>query len=153
MLFHLSDPALAIAEAARVVRSSGRVGTVTWARESTLHAYEIWDAALTAAGAPPLPSPRVDTGLDSADGIVALLTGAGLQPTKVWLEPLSHQWQPSTYWEMATGSGLNRTRLQRIDADARRGVLDRARERLETLRREDYAWSGEVVCAVATKPD
>ncbi len=153
VLFHLNDPALAITEAARVLHGGGRVGTVTWRRESTLRAYEVWDAALTEAGAPPLPSPRADAGLDTVDGIAALLTTAGLQPTRVWLEPLSHQWEPSAYWQMATGSGLNRTRLRRIDADARPEVLARARERLGTLPREDYAWSGEVVCAVAIKPD
>jgi SAM-dependent methyltransferase len=153
VLFHLSDPGVAIAEAVRVLRRGGRVGTVTWTRESTLHAYEVWDATLTEAGALPPPSPRVDAGLDTKHGIDAMLTTAGLRPTRIWLEPLSHQWEPATYWQLATGSGFNRTRLQRLDPDARREVLAVAQERLDILGAEDYAWSGEVVCAIALKPD
>jgi ubiquinone/menaquinone biosynthesis C-methylase UbiE len=58
VLFHLSDPAQAVAEAARVLTCGGRVATVTWARDDPMEADEVWDETLTEAGAPPLPARR-----------------------------------------------------------------------------------------------
>jgi demethylmenaquinone methyltransferase/2-methoxy-6-polyprenyl-1,4-benzoquinol methylase len=42
VLFHLSDPAQAVAEAARVLTCGGRVATVTWARDDPMEADELW---------------------------------------------------------------------------------------------------------------
>jgi len=152
VLFHLSDPAQAVAEAARVLTCGGRVATVTWARDDPMEADEVWDETLTEAGAPPLPARRVDAGLDSEDAIGGPLAGAGLRPTRIWLEPLRHQWEPPAYCRFATGSGRNRQRLQQLDAGPRGDVLDRALKRLRALDPDAFAWRGEVVCAVATLP-
>ncbi len=153
VLFHLCDPVLAIAEVARALAAGGRVGTVTWIRDDTIKAYEEWDATLSAAGVPPLPARRIDTGLDSPEAIDTLLSGAGLRATRIWTEALQHQWDPPTYWQQAAGSGPNRMRLQHLEAEARNDVLERARRRLDALPVDAFAWSGEVLCAVATKPD
>jgi SAM-dependent methyltransferase len=152
VLFHLSDPAQAVAEAARVLTCGGRVATVTWARDDPMEADELWDETLTEAGAPPLPARRVDAGLDCEDAIGGLLAGAGLRPTRIWLEPLRHQWEPPAYYQFATGSGRNKQRLQQLDAGPRGEVLDRALKRLRALEPDAFAWRGEVVCAVATLP-
>jgi SAM-dependent methyltransferase len=152
VLFHLSDPAQAVAEAARVLTSGGRVGTATWARDGPMEADAVWDETLTEAGAPPLPARRVDFGLDSEDAIGELLASAGLQPKPIWREPLCHQWKPTAYYRFATGSGRNRQRLQQLDAGQRGEVLDRALKRLGALDPDAFAWRGEVVCAVATLP-
>jgi ubiquinone/menaquinone biosynthesis C-methylase UbiE len=151
VLFHLGDPHAALLEVARVLRAGATLGTVTWSSESTMGAFAVWDGTLTEAGAPALPPRRVDTGLDSRDSIAETLTAAGLHPTKVWLEPLSHQWTPDTYWQMATGSGLNRVRLDALDDDVRAAALGRARQRLEALDPTDFAWAGQVVCAIAAR--
>jgi SAM-dependent methyltransferase len=152
VLFHLADPGRAVAEAARALRAGGVVGTVTWARESTLAAYAVWDEALTAAGAPTLPVRRVDTGLDTPDAIGELLTVSGLDPVRIWREGLHRRWTPETYWRLATGSGQNRLRLRALDDRTRADLLARARERLWRLPPRDFEWSGEVICAVASKP-
>ena len=151
VLFHLSDPSIALAEVARVLRSGGTLGTVTWSSEATVGAFTIWDTTLTEAGAPGLAPRRVDAGLDSSDAIAATLTAAGFHPRRIWVEPLEHQWTPETYWQLATGSGLNRLRLEVLDEAVRAETLERARQRLEALDPEKYAWQGEVVCAVATR--
>ena len=52
VLFHLSDPSCAVAQVARVLRTGGRVGTVTWAREATTKASAAWDEAFADAGVP-----------------------------------------------------------------------------------------------------
>jgi hypothetical protein len=52
---------------------------------------------------------------------------------------------------MATGSGLNRVRLDALDEDERSATLERARQRLEVLDPTDFAWAGQVVCAIAAR--
>ncbi len=77
VLFHLADPSLALAEAARVLRPGGRVGAITWAWERGSRADAVWDQVLTEAGVPPGPPRRVDAGLDRPDAVDALLRSAG----------------------------------------------------------------------------
>jgi SAM-dependent methyltransferase len=151
VLFHLSDPRNAMTEAARVLRDDGLVGTVTWAKEASLPAYTVWDETLTAAGARALAPRRVDTGLDSPDAMRDLLVAGGFRPTRLWTQSLDHQWTPETYWRLATGSGLNRLRLAALDEQTRADTLRSARRRLAELPPADFAWSGEVVCAVGRR--
>jgi SAM-dependent methyltransferase len=152
MLFHVNDPGRALAEAARILRAGGTIGTVTWATESTPPAYTVVDQTLRAAGAPAPALRRVDTGLDTPQAMADTLTADGFQPTRVWSQSLSHQWTPDTYWRLATGSGVNRLRLEALDERTRAQALARIRQGLDGLEPDDLAWCGEVVCAVAAKP-
>jgi hypothetical protein len=102
-------------------------------------------AQAVVAALAPSPAARV---LD----VGGLLAGASLRPTRIWLERLRHHWEPSAYYRFVTGSGRNRQRLQQLDAGQRGEVLDQALKRLRTLDPDAFAWSGEVVCAVATLP-
>jgi SAM-dependent methyltransferase len=151
VLFHLADPSLAVAEAARVLRPDGRIGTITWARERPSRAEAMWDQALTEAGVPPAPPRRVDAGLDRADAVSTLLRSAGLRPERIWLKRLRHQWDSATFWELATGSGANQLRLSHVDAATGVGVLARAQSDLSRLTPKDFLWEGEIICAIATK--
>ncbi len=151
VLFHLADPSLAIAEAARVLRPGGRVGAITWAWERGSRADTLWDQILTDAGVPPAPPRRVDAGLDRPDAVDALLRSAGLRPERIWYERLHHQWDRSSFWELASGRGANRARLSRVDAATRSGVLTRAQSGLDQLAPQDFLWEGAVICGVATK--
>jgi len=47
---------------------------------------------------------------------------------------------------------VNRARLELADEETRAALLATVRTRLDALDPEDFDWSGEVVCAVATKP-
>jgi SAM-dependent methyltransferase len=151
MLFHLASPSLALAEAARVLRPGGRVGTITWAWERASHADAFWDQILNHAGVPPSPLRRVDAGLDRPHAIEALLHSAGLRPQHIWCQRLHHQWDRSSFWELATGSGTTRIRLNRVDAATRADVLARARSGLDQLAPQDFLWEGEIICAVAER--
>jgi SAM-dependent methyltransferase len=153
VLFHLADPSAAIREAARALRPGGCVGTVTWVSERNERAQDVWAEALADAGVPTLPARRVDTGLDSAPGVERLLADEGLVPVRSWIVTLRHQWDREAFWALATGSGVNRRRLAQIDPEARAALLVRSRALLDELAPEDFAWSGEVLCAVAAKPD
>ena len=86
VLFHLSDPSEAIAEAAWVLRTGGRLGTVTWAREGAATASAGWDEAFADAGIGPLSPRTCGHGPDSPDAIDALLRRGGLRPQRIWLE-------------------------------------------------------------------
>jgi SAM-dependent methyltransferase len=152
VLFHLADPLAALKEAARVVRPGGRVGTVSWASERAERAQALWNDALVEAGVPALPPRRVDAGLDNPEGLDALLRAAGLTPERIWPERLRRQWDPASFWALATGSGVNRQRLGLIDPHARSALLARLRAQLNELGSEDYLWEGEVICAVGSKP-
>lgn len=151
VLFHLADPSLAVAEAARVLRPGGRIGTITWAWERVSRAEVAWDQALTKASVPPAPPRRVDAGLDRADAVGALLRSAGLRPDRVWLKPLRHQWDRASFWELARGWGANRLRLSHVDAATRARVLARVHSSLSRLAPQDFLWEGAVICAAATK--
>jgi SAM-dependent methyltransferase len=151
VLFHLNDPGRGLAEAARVLRTGGRVGTVTWTREGTLTASTEFGAVLTEAGAPAAPLSRVDRGLDSEAAIEETLRDAGFSVDKVWLVALRHEWEPDAYWALATGGGVNRTRLAALDDATRQQALNEASIRIQRLGPDAFSWRGEVVCAVATK--
>jgi rhodanese-related sulfurtransferase/SAM-dependent methyltransferase len=151
VLFHLADPPLALAEAARVLRPGGRAGIITWAWERESRARTLWDQILAGTGVPPAPPRRADAGLDRPDTVEALLRSAGLRPERIWCERLRRQWDHSSFWELATGGGANRVRLSLISARARAAVLDRAQTALSRLVPQDFLWEGEVICAVATK--
>jgi len=151
VLFHVADPWQAAAEAARVLRPGGRAGVITWAWEQAPRADAVWDQALTGAGVPPAPLRRVDAALDTPAAVAALLRSASLAPERIRTQRLHHQWDRSSYWELATGWGANRARLNRIDAGARARLLDRVHADLDRLDPAGFRWDGEVICAVAVK--
>jgi SAM-dependent methyltransferase len=151
VLFHLADPPLALAEAARVLRPGGRVAAITWAGERVSRADTVWDQILIDAGVPPAPLSRVDAGLDGPVSMEALLSSAGLRPEHIWNQRLHHQWDRSSFWNLVTGLGANRVRLSRVDSATRAEVLGRARSHLGQLVAQDYRWEGEIICAMATK--
>jgi SAM-dependent methyltransferase len=151
VLFHVSEPAVALAEAVRVLRDKGRIGTITWSRERGATAHAVWEDFLADAGVPSLAPRRNDTGLDTADTVAEVLTDAGLQPERIWTQRLSHRWNRATFWQLVTGSGQNRLRLRHVEAQTRQRILTQARHRLASLQPEDYQWTGEVTCATATK--
>jgi SAM-dependent methyltransferase len=151
VLFHLQDPARALLEAARVLRTGGSVATITWAIERSSRADTIWSTILTDVGVPNLPPRRVDTGLDSIAGIESLISRVGLSLKRVWVEQLQYRWEPSSFYELATGSGVNQLRLELVSSATRSTALTRLRQHLEQLEPTDFDWQGEVICGLGTK--
>jgi hypothetical protein len=70
----------------------------------------------------------------------------------IWAERLHRQWDPASFWALATGLGVSRQRLALIGPDVRAILLTRLCAQLNELGPDDYWWEGEVICAVASKP-
>ena len=112
---------------------------------------KLWDEALTAAAAPPLPPRRVDWGLDSAEAIDRTLRAAGFAPERVWSERLPRQWDAQSFFALASTVGPGRQRLAGLSPVARSQLLRQLRKRLDQLPSAEFLWEGTVICAVAAK--
>jgi hypothetical protein len=128
------------------------VATVTWASEKPEKVQQIWDATLSGAGVPSLRPRRVDAGLNSTEAIEDLLRSAGFSPARIWPHRLHKQWDPVSFWELASGAGTTRQRLAALDPETRSALLDRLQTKLSGLEPDDFRWEGEVICAIAQKP-
>ena len=153
VLFHLLDPSASLGEAARVLHSGGRVGTVTWASESPPRAAKVWAEALDELGVPTLPAHGNDTGLDTEDAMNMLLVDSGLRPVRTWRESVEHTFTAEGFWNMRTGCGCNRARLAALDGPSRDQILPEIQRRLRQLQSTDYTFRGEVICSVSKKID
>lgn len=128
------------------------MGTVTWGDERIPMANAVWDEELEAAGAHILALPATDNRAccDNAEKVTALLERAGFILTRVWSESIEYRWRPEDYFEyqMRSTSRLRLLSLDQADHDA---SLGRIRKRLSGFDDEHYAYSGEVVMAMARK--
>jgi SAM-dependent methyltransferase len=151
VLFMLADPARGVREATRVLRTGGRVGTVTWASEEQSLAAKTWDATLDELGVPALPAHSNHTGLDTAESVGTFLAAAGLVRGDVWQETIDYTFEPDRFWRLRTSHGVNGLRLARLGAARRERVLAELHDRLSALAPCDYQFRGTLVCAVGYK--
>jgi SAM-dependent methyltransferase len=151
VLFHLVEPARGVSEAARVVRPGGRVGTVTWARETPPEAAAVWEATLTRLGVPTLSAHGDHAGLDREDVISRLHTASGLAHPRVWRETIGHTFTQESYLQMRTAGGVGRARLALVDDVTRKAAVLELDRRLGALPADAFTFSGEVICAVSEK--
>jgi ubiquinone/menaquinone biosynthesis C-methylase UbiE len=152
VLFHLPHPEQCLAEAYRVLRPQGAVGTVTWGLESMPPANAIWDDELQLAGAEVLELPAVDNRgcCDSAQKMTALLEQAGFVSINVWSESIEHRWRPHDHFDYQAGS-TSRLRLLSLSATDREACLRQVRARLAGADDDQYLYRGEVFMATAVK--
>ena len=155
VLFHLPYPERCLAEAYRVLRPGGMVGTVTWATEHSPPANSIWDEELEAVGAGVQELPATDNRgcCDSAEKVAALLRDAGFVSCVTWVESLEHRWRAKDHYEYQVSSS-SRLRLEGLSSGDREACLEKVRDRLSRVGDDQYVFRGEVVMATALKkPD
>jgi ubiquinone/menaquinone biosynthesis C-methylase UbiE len=151
VLFMLPSPERALSEAARVLRDSGRVGTVTWADEAPSLAAKTWDATLDELGVPSVAAHSNHAGLTSTEGVTRHLRAAGLAPLHAWYDEVEHTFDPASFWRLRTEHGVSRVRLAALEPRRHDDVLAELRRRLALLGPADYLHRGRLVCAVAEK--
>ena len=152
VLFHLRRPELAIAEAVRVVRPGGAVGSVTWVSEGAVPAGALLEAALDEAGAPQAPWTGDHEPLSSPSKVGTLLERAGLQVGDAWTQEVEWQFTAQDFWRLRTAGGNSGWRLRQLQPAPRADVLARFRPRVEELGEAELLYRGEVVVALGRKP-
>jgi ubiquinone/menaquinone biosynthesis C-methylase UbiE len=154
VLFHLQEPVPALAEAARVLRPGGTLGTVTWADDPVTRATQVWDDELNAHGATdptPMP-PRNDDAMNTPEKMAMLFAKAGLETVRSWIEHLEHNWEMDRFIVMRTTFGASKRKLESLTPAARMVFLERARDVVSRLSIEDFHYRGACVCAIARRP-
>jgi ubiquinone/menaquinone biosynthesis C-methylase UbiE len=155
VLFHLPDPARALAELRRVVRTGGRMAALTWGSDVESDATRVWTEALDAHGAPPLEafSDLAQHELvDTPDKLEELLARAGWISIRAWQEPVERRLDLEQLVRLRTEVGRSKRRFDALAPEARAACLASARERLERLPAEAFLARGSAVHAVASAP-
>jgi hypothetical protein len=135
-----------------VLRAGGVVGTVTWASERGARADEVVTAALDAAGAPPPPTVSDHGATDTVEKVRALLSGAAFRAERVWTVPVEHVFTPDALLALRVEGGVGRCRFDGLAPADRAAVTAELTRRLATLPSADFAFSGELVLAVGSRP-
>jgi hypothetical protein len=84
--------------------------------------------------------------------MTSLLEQAGFVLTRVWSESIEYRWRPKDYFDYQMQS-TSRLRLLSLDEGERQACLGRIRKRLSGSGDEQYVYSGQVIMAIARKPD
>ena len=155
VLFHLMDPLAGLVEAKRVLKPSGRLVTVTWGSDLESSATRVWDEALDFHGAPPLDAEKIATRhdlVDSPEKMESLLKRAGFASARAWQEPCQQMIEADHLVRLRTTLGRTRPRYDGLDPQRRESCLRWARERLSSLRPEDFLVKGMVIYAMGLRP-
>ncbi|MGH7179801.1 MAG: class I SAM-dependent methyltransferase [Tepidisphaeraceae bacterium] len=151
VLFHLENAADGLREARRVLRRSGLVGVLTWARQLESRAMQIWDHCLDAHGADaadPAALARHDS-FDAPEKLELLLRHAGFTDVRAWADELVACIGLEHLLLLKTSMGSSRPRFQSLDPRGREACVADARRRMEVLHPDDFVARGRVVYAVA----
>jgi ubiquinone/menaquinone biosynthesis C-methylase UbiE len=151
MLFHLLEPLAGVREAARVTRTGGHIGSVTFASQDTGRAWQVWDETLAEFDVPPTPPHGNFAGLDSLEAMTNLFESAGLEPLHVRPKLLEHAFTADSFLTMRVTGGTGRARLDPIDPPRRESVIAEVRDRFAELTADDFLFRASVVCAVGEK--
>lgn len=152
MLFHVPEPLGAVAEAARVLRPGGIVGTATWGDDPAYPAMQAFVQELEARGAPePRGLPEAHDLMDTPRKVAGLMKRAGLRPIRTWTERSDFRWDPEKFLAYL-GYGLRKQRLETLAPAERASCMARVRERLAAMGPDDYAYPFEIVYAIAERP-
>ncbi|MFN2389951.1 MAG: class I SAM-dependent methyltransferase [Actinomycetota bacterium] len=153
VLFHLPEPLTGLQEMARLLRSGGAIGTITWGNDPTYPAYELWTEELDRHGAPPADQSisRHDL-VDTPGKVEALLQRAGFHSIRTFTGIYENVMTPDSFIEHRTGHGASKRRFESLQPDVQTACTAAVRTRLEALDAGGLVDRSDVVYAHAGKP-
>lgn len=152
-LMLVPEPAVALAEIARVLRPGGWLGVAVWGRKQ-LPAADVLGDELDRLEAPddPLPAERSDEAMNAPPKLEALLRTAGFADCRARIHRVERPVGPDELLRSATRLGTAARRLAVLPRARASQAVDRARRRLADLPPDDLVDRSEVVLATARRP-
>lgn len=152
MLFHLPDPETALAEARRVLRSGGRVATVTWGRDLSSPAHAAWTACLDAHGAVAADAAAATRHemVDEPGKVATLLRQAGFATVRAWQEERAEPIDAEFLIGLKTRMGGEKARFDSLSPEAREVCVAEARRALGRLEPASFQARCQIVYAMAS---
>jgi hypothetical protein len=150
MLFHLPSPIDGLREAHRVLRSGGKVGTITWGSDLESHATRVWTECLDAHGAEqvdPATVTRHDR-VDTPEKMEALLVESGFGSARSWVDDLVYPIDAGHLLRLRMSLGSAKPRFDSLAPEAQAACLEEARRRLEAMSAEEFVARGSIVYSV-----
>jgi ubiquinone/menaquinone biosynthesis C-methylase UbiE len=151
VLFHIEEPGVALREAGRVLTVTGRVGCITWGGEFESKASRIFDECLD-AHVVRTSDPSVvarEEAVDSPAKMERLLRDAGFLGVRTWEEDLVDRFDIDRLLSWKSNLGSSGPRFRSLTPEARNACLTSVREKVESLRADDFIARGRVTYSVA----
>jgi SAM-dependent methyltransferase len=151
VLFHIPEPAAALGELHRVLGVGGTLATITWGRDPTYGALDVWNDELEARGASPtLTLSRHDL-VNTPDKVAALMSSAGFGSIHTWIGIYDRQMTVDGFLRHRMGHGQSRARFESLEPEDRPGCLAAVRRRLAGIDPAELRDRAEVIYALATR--
>jgi SAM-dependent methyltransferase len=156
VLFHVSDPDIALRQVLDVLRPGGILGLVVWGEDPGLPGRDIWTEELDRVGA--IPDPRDSTvmrhsWMDTPAKLTDLLERNRFATDRVWSRTFTRGMAVEELLSTQTHCGLPSRRLESLDADARSECASRVQARMQRLTPAELEYRVEVIYAIGRKRD
>jgi len=153
MLFHVPDPRAALRDVRRILRASGVIGIVTWARDQGVPGLEIWREELNALRAAPDPRDPIvmqQQRMDTPDKLSALLRETGFTLTQIWTQQFEYRWTIDAAVNAQLGCGMTARRIGSLSTRDAATCEARVRERLAKLGPDALIHRPDILFATAS---
>lgn len=156
VLQHIREPGRAIAEAARILRPGGVLGTATWGPDAaeSQGAYQVIEGVFKRRRVPTdelAAMPTWHARVESPSKMRRYARAAGLTVERAWLARVVFEWEPSKMLGWVSSMGPYGRRLAALDTSRRNAVLHDIEHRFQKLTPGAFVWAPEVVFMVAAK--